>query len=535
MNDYRVREINSGFFSEDIVQTRYQLPYQRTNIDKVKQRRFAYPINELHTHEDEGHLEEDQVREHLGEHFGTVRDGFVEHLQTEWRVAIQKNVGRFITGSETEEVFEDLVQHKYAKLAQASYENYNGKSVEEFLNDPKNAYAGTAEFEVDNVLTTKDNLVLTNPKTGETHISFRGTQEAEALKDWIVNTRIALGGGQETGRFKDADLLMNKVIEKYGKDSITLSGHSQGGGLSSHFGAKYDVPSHSFDPAISLKQIQQHANGDYLFNGSKQTIYRVKGDVVSINSNHPVVGQNFEVKTINSTPELGNKLLNLHDLAIYHPEPSGVPIGTSVKVVRNTTLTSLKGATKAAIETGGVALAGVEWFSDMRKDLDDKNATNAVIDTTADVGGFFAADAAFTTASAATEGTLLAAGAVEGGALVAALPVAIGIAAAVGVGIGIEMGAEELKKTKFARDAGRRAKKTAKAWSKFEDQVSGVEGFQEKAKNADIYDTGRWAERKAKEAKSNIYEAGDSVKDGFNEVKDTAEQGYETVKSWFGW
>ena len=144
----------------------------------------------------------------------------------------------------TRKVEESIAMHKYSRLANASYDFFNSKGdarkVHDGLRKSRYGYIDDLKgFEVDEELSTLDNLVLHNPITGETHISFRGTTDdikrtREFLNDWRVNSKIAFNprSAENTKRIRDATSQTETVIEKYGKDSLTVSGHSQGGFVS---------------------------------------------------------------------------------------------------------------------------------------------------------------------------------------------------------------------------------------------------------------------------------------------------------------
>ena len=89
---------------------------------------------------------------------------------------------------ETEVVTESIAQHKYSQLANASYTYYNSKgnagTVHEGLD---NSYIeDLSGFKVDADLSSRDNVVLHNSATGETHVAYRGTADREFFKDWKV-------------------------------------------------------------------------------------------------------------------------------------------------------------------------------------------------------------------------------------------------------------------------------------------------------------------------------------------------------------
>ena len=131
-------------------------------------------------------------------------------------------------------------QHKYDRLANASYDNFNGKSIHDNLRKSQYDYIGDLkDFEMDDELSTKDDLVLHNAKTGEAVISYRGTTDDPVgkpknfVKDWLVNGQID-GGSTHLSRSKTAEKQANRVIQKHGKQNLSVTGHSQGGGISYH-------------------------------------------------------------------------------------------------------------------------------------------------------------------------------------------------------------------------------------------------------------------------------------------------------------
>jgi predicted esterase YcpF (UPF0227 family) len=87
-------------------------------------------------------------------------------------------------------------------------------------------------------------------------VSYRGTTDnpsrtKSCLKDRKINGQIA-GGKSNTIRVKQGQKQLDKVIEKYGKNELSLSGHSLGGHVSYETGVANDIPSYSFNPAINV-------------------------------------------------------------------------------------------------------------------------------------------------------------------------------------------------------------------------------------------------------------------------------------------
>jgi len=82
---------------------------------------------------------------------------------------------------------------------------------------------------LDKDISTDKNKVFYNPTTQKAVIVHRGTKGWE---DWSNNAIYAIGGVEaykNTQRYKEAETVQNKAIEKYGANHIATIGHSQGG------------------------------------------------------------------------------------------------------------------------------------------------------------------------------------------------------------------------------------------------------------------------------------------------------------------
>ncbi|CAL6368541.1 unnamed protein product [Bathycoccus prasinos] len=178
------------------------------------------------------------------------------------------NLASMLEGVES--TTESVAQHKYSRLAQSSYDYFNSKGNADLVNtnlkNPKYSHIDDLNgFELDKELSTLDDAVLHNKLTGETVISFRGTtsyiKETKAfLKDWEVNSKIMFNpkSAENTRRMKNAFSNTENVISKYGKDNLKVVGHSQGGYVSSSVAQKFDLEGHHYNPAISVRQINQN-------------------------------------------------------------------------------------------------------------------------------------------------------------------------------------------------------------------------------------------------------------------------------------
>ena len=139
------------------------------------------------------------------------------------------------------------------------------------------------DFRVDEELSTIDDLVLHNSETGEVNVSYRGTTDnplriKSFLKDWKINGQIA-GGKSNTIRVKHGGKQLDEVLAKYGKNELSLSGHSLGGHVSYEMGVANDIPSYSFNPAIHMSQLKTAEK--YSANTSEHVIFKTPLDFAS--------------------------------------------------------------------------------------------------------------------------------------------------------------------------------------------------------------------------------------------------------------
>mgnify|MGYP003669771965 CR=1 FL=1 len=410
---------------------------------------------QLHKHSEQQHLSKDELSDHATNLVADLSKEFSSQFK---KIAVEKAKQSFKMA--TEVVKENITQHKFAKLAEASYQNFNGKDVKAFLTDAKHEYIpGLADFEVDNELSSLDDLVLHNSKTGETVISYRGTQ---VLKDWGVNAKIAFEGGQDTKRFKNALNVAAESVEKYGSDLLKTTGHSQGAGISTYISQMLGLEGHHFQPALSLKQLSQFHKGEHLLDKAKQVIYRTHGDLVSMNSLSSKVKKLFDIKTVNTTADLGAEGAKIHSLDNFAPPPVEESAkGLEVSVERNTTKSALRGAAVAVAKVAdvgmSVGLEGYDIYKDLQEGTAQEKATNIVVDTGKNVGEYMVADAILGSAAATASEGLVAALALApetGGASLVAGVVTVGAMAATAAAMyGMDKLSDEIKESHIVEHA----------------------------------------------------------------------------------
>ena len=290
--------------------------------------------------------------------------------------SITKGIQYSIDG--TEIIEDNLSMHKYSRLANSSYDYFNSKgkidAVHEGLQNSKYDYIDDLKgFAVDEELSTIDNLVLFNKKSKEVHVSYKGTTDnplrtKSFLKDWRINGQIA-GGKSNTIRVKQGQKQLNKVVNKYGKNELTLSGHSLGGHVSYELGTVNDIPSYSYNPAINMSQLKSAEN--YSGNASKHVIFKTPLDFASGLSydTKALSKSNTSVKFVNNLVGKDNPL-DTHSMDQFAPTPKEIA-GEVVKVERR----KIAGAIMHGVGTTvNVGLVVYDWGSDLNKDVNKKGS-----------------------------------------------------------------------------------------------------------------------------------------------------------------
>lgn len=99
--------------------------------------------------------------------------------------------------------------------------------VKNFLDQSynKNAKESLDGYHLDKSLSSDTAKVYHNPTTGQTIVAHRGTS---GVKDWANNLAYAVGAYKWTDRYKKGKKAQEGAEKKYGKDTISTLGHSQG-------------------------------------------------------------------------------------------------------------------------------------------------------------------------------------------------------------------------------------------------------------------------------------------------------------------
>lgn len=148
-------------------------------------------------------------------------------------------------------------------------------------------------------------IAYRNPSTNEVVIAYRGTNSTE-LVDWTKNN-LNIGMGEVPVQYTEASHFYNLVAEKYGKDNITVIGHSLGGALAQLIGAEYNVNTITFN-APGVLHLLKNINPNLSLNKSDYTNitnYNLANDVLNILNvafGYEQLGNSFIIPADNKNP-----------------------------------------------------------------------------------------------------------------------------------------------------------------------------------------------------------------------------------------
>ena len=429
---------------------------------------------------------------------------------------VQKTIKVLESFPKTEIKTEPIELHKYGALADASYVYHNKGDVLTALK--KSPISEVHDFIIDTELSNSDDLVLHNSISGETVISYRGTQK---LSDWHTNIQAVTSVETHSPLVKSAIKTANSVIAKYGSENIAVTGHSMGGMRSMEVAHYLDakdinVKGYHYDPGVSIRQmLNQNKLGTM-----NQTIYRTHFDAPSVTAKVAQLKtpKNLEIVNVATSTEVPMKTPVLDTHSTMHFKPSEIvgfdDVGnvlvkrhTNTQIVANAlrsgenlvNLVANKPVVNQVLRYGGeiaeksaapLAVAGTAY--DVYKDITNPNKSKTEkvadvgVDTVTGISSWVAGNAAGEVAMAATlvlcpECALVGAG--------------VGLVTGVGVGVGVSAAGTALKSTA--------EKQLGKTEEFFENTEKKVERFETKAESA-VENFGENAYEKGKETVASV-------------------------------
>lgn len=116
-----------------------------------------------------------------------------------------------------------------------------------------------AGFTLDQELSSGDWGVYVNDQTKRATIAFRGTdsnpKHSSFWKDMGANVAHVFGAEGVNSRYQRADAVTKKVIDKYGKGNVSVTGHSLGGTLATYVSEANGIDAQVYNPFITPNEV----------------------------------------------------------------------------------------------------------------------------------------------------------------------------------------------------------------------------------------------------------------------------------------
>lgn len=136
----------------------------------------------------------------------------------------------------------------YALLAQKAYK--------------ENSQRGVLGYDILQQYSSPDRVVYQHQATKHVVIAFRGTDpkswsggfHAKGFRDLTTDVMLGLGSEGLSHRFYNAEKVTKAVVQKYGADNVSVTGHSLGGSQAMHVSNKYGLHAHVYNPHVTWSQ-----------------------------------------------------------------------------------------------------------------------------------------------------------------------------------------------------------------------------------------------------------------------------------------
>jgi len=171
-------------------------------------------------------------------------------------------------GRLTKKMMKDLRAYHRQVGGKISTKDFN-LMLKESYKKPQDRDKHIGDYYIDESLSTPENVVYHNPKTGETKVAYRGTEGT--LKDWGNNALYAFGLHNTSKRYKRSNDIQKQVEQKYGTENLDVLGHSQSGAYAQEIGKN----------AKNVIVLNPATHPGYTPKTSNATVVRSTGDAVS--------------------------------------------------------------------------------------------------------------------------------------------------------------------------------------------------------------------------------------------------------------
>ena len=176
-----------------------------------------------------------------------------------------------------------LMKSRMVEASRIYYEN-GEDAAQTYLDRNKIGYT------IEPNLSSDIGLVLIDNDTGETVISYRGT-DVNNSRDLLTDALSLFGKERSSPEYGEVKQQLEAVEELYGQPK-ELIGFSRGSVLSMNLGDEYNIPTTQFNPLISPSLVKGQEEG------STHTIFRTLNDPISILARGKTANSKWTVRSI---------------------------------------------------------------------------------------------------------------------------------------------------------------------------------------------------------------------------------------------
>ena len=230
------------------------------------------------------------------------------------------------------------------------------------------------KYTIETNLSSDIALVLIDDETGETVLSYRGTDVSNSA-DLITDALALFGKERNSPEYGSVKQQLEAVEELYGTPK-ELIGFSRGSVLSMNLGDEFNIPTTQFNPLISPSLVKGQENG------STHEIFRTLNDPVSILAKGKIPGNTKW--TVRSILPLKDTLNPMEEHFLNQFLTNDTPRRTSVEELLNTRIQT-QGAKVSEYTMMNEMLTFVEKQSSFTDYMKAVNPADAIINQTSRV------------------------------------------------------------------------------------------------------------------------------------------------------
>lgn len=150
--------------------------------------------------------------------------------------------------------------------------------MKEFAEAAYHPGKGVAGYDILQEFTTKDRVAYKHKHSNRVVMAFRGTNPSN-WRDTSTDLLMGFEFHQHSSRFKNASRDTDRLIRKFGKENVSVTGHSLGGSQALYVSHKFGVEAEVYNPFVSRFQRGKtykhatihHTKGDWISEGSLTT------------------------------------------------------------------------------------------------------------------------------------------------------------------------------------------------------------------------------------------------------------------------